>query len=966
MSKSYEFPCGCRFPVVGQEEDGRPRIQFDPQLENVPLTCERTWDLISSGNTKGVFQLESRLGQMMAKRLKPRNIEHLAALVAIMRPGCLEALRDGKSVAQHYIDRKNGNEDVELFHPALEGALGPTYGEMCIHKSSYISMADGSEKQICDIAVNDKTQSLIEKSNMVCPSDTCIRVIKSKYEQGLTIRLENGYTITLTKDHKLWTNKGWVEAQYLDSNKHVVATCIKQYSHKQCRQWFLNEFANSIDTAYFIGQLVGDGCSGSAICSGTDEQHTPLLEWLKKHTSLRLKPYKNNKGCNYIGVSHKALANWKDLNIGNRKTKYRLWIESLGLHKTKLEKIIPHCVFITSDKNRRAFLAGLLDSDGYIGQSNSGNTCTIHYCSNNYTIINSIRKLLSIDGIATYITPDYKHIYICNTKKFINLIGQYLVVKTWKHKGNLSTDSNYGTIRCREVKDTILQSHTSLRSYFNHLRPFDRRSLFTSHGFCGQWIGEAVGNNYGDIKWMRIKNIKKTPAQQFYSISIQNNHNVIANGIVVKNCYQEQAMRIAQDVAGFDLQQADILRKAIGKKKPEIMAECKEAFMAGAEAEGIITKEQAEQIFGWIEKSQRYSFNKSHAVSYAINAYLSAYAKAHFPRVFFTSYLYFAKEKQRPREEINELVNNAKLMDIEVYSPDIRHMNKHFKLIDGNIYFGLSDVKGIGDSIIQRLSTHITTCEKEIDKSRDEWNWIDFLVFVSQNVNSTAVKALISSGALEYMQVTRTKMLFDYEVYSRLSSREQEWVKLLMHNAMKHDEDAIPNLLEEILYAMVQCPPGRSGACATKKRLEKVTGFYSLLQNPPHIMEDMPEWIASVEESLLGTPITCTTVDSCDTEAANCTCREFLNKEGGRQGVILLACQVNTVNEIRTKKGKNPGQKMAFLTVSDNSGLLDSVVTFPDMWKEYKSLLTVGNTIMLCGERGKEKDSLIVKKVWQI
>ena len=87
--------------------------------------------------------------------------------------------------------------------------------------------------------------------------------------------------------------------------------------------------------------------------------------------------------------------------------------------------------------------------------------------------------------------------------------------------------------------------------------------------------------------------------------------------------YQEQAMRIAKQIAGFNLQEADNLRKAIGKKKPEEMAKLKKKFIKGSKKLKIVNNDEAEEIFGWIEKSQRYSFNKSHAVSYAMNAYLS-------------------------------------------------------------------------------------------------------------------------------------------------------------------------------------------------------------------------------------------------------------------------------------------------------------------------------------------------------
>jgi DNA polymerase-3 subunit alpha len=102
--KYFTYACGCKFPI--QEVDGVTKIDFQPTIENLNLDCQRTWDLISDGNTKGVFQLESRLGKQSAKKLKPENLEQLSALIAILRPGCLEAMRDGKSVTNHYIDKK--------------------------------------------------------------------------------------------------------------------------------------------------------------------------------------------------------------------------------------------------------------------------------------------------------------------------------------------------------------------------------------------------------------------------------------------------------------------------------------------------------------------------------------------------------------------------------------------------------------------------------------------------------------------------------------------------------------------------------------------------------------------------------------------------------------------------------------------------------------------------------------------
>ena len=167
--------------------------------------------------------------------------------------------------------------------------------------------------------------------------------------------------------------------------------------------------------------------------------------------------------------------------------------------------------------------------------------------------------------------------------------------------------------------------------------------------------------------------------------------------------YQEQAILIATEIAGFDLQEADILRKAIGKKKAGVMAQVKKSFLEKSGNKGVVTREQAEEIFSWIEKSQRYSFNKSHAISYAYNSYLTAYTKAHFPHEFFTSYLKHAIGKPDTYWEVHELVNNAKIMGIEIMPPSILHMNEEFQLIERHPTYGITNIKHVGSSVFKKM-----------------------------------------------------------------------------------------------------------------------------------------------------------------------------------------------------------------------------------------------------------------------
>jgi DNA polymerase-3 subunit alpha len=404
--------------------------------------------------------------------------------------------------------------------------------------------------------------------------------------------------------------------------------------------------------------------------------------------------------------------------------------------------------------------------------------------------------------------------------------------------------------------------------------------------------------------------------------------------------YQEESMQIAHDIAGFDLQEADMLRKAIGKKKPEEMAKLKKKFLTGSKQKNIVTEDQAEEIFSWIEKSQRYSFNKSHSISYAMNAYLSAYTKAHFSRIFFASYLKFAKDKIDPQQEIKELARNANEMGIDVRLPDLRNLNRHFFIKDKNIYFGLTDIKGVGDSVFKKILE--LTAQKDISSL----GYLQSISHILLNINSTAAKALVGSGALDYFKKNRTEILFHYEILSSLTKKELE-----LFDALIADKPtaSIKPMLAALLNEKI-----------TKKRIEPISNLIRSLENPPYSLTDKIEWLSDSENSLLGVAISCSKLDSYDISMTNTNCKEF--KTTLLSEKIILAGEVSNVNIIKTKKGKNPGQEMAFVSVEDAYGLLDSIIFFPEQLETYKHHLFQGNVLIFIGNKTKTKDGLVVEK----
>ena len=424
-------------------------------------------------------------------------------------------------------------------------------------------------------------------------------------------------------------------------------------------------------------------------------------------------------------------------------------------------------------------------------------------------------------------------------------------------------------------------------------------------------------------------------------------------GILV---YQEQAILIATEIAGFDLQEADILRKAIGKKKADVMAKVKKSFLEGASNKGIISKEQAEEIFSWIEKSQRYSFNKSHSVSYAYNAYLTAYCKAHFPHEFFTAYLKNAVGKPDTFWEVNELVNNAKIMGIEVLPPNIIHMNEEFKLIGKNPTYGMTNIKNVGSSVFKKMLAHIK--ENDIDLRTCDWDC--FLLLVAPFVNKKAFESLILAGVFDCFKISRSKMQHNFNLIKEFTKREIEWLK--NYKEARPSATAVECIGEMVEASRVK---SKNRPIFRQDRIPVIEDLLVTYDNPGYDLYDSPSWVSKVEEELLGISLTCNKVDEYDTSRSNCSCKEFIDGFNSQKGIVL-AVKIDTVREWTIKKGKAKGMKMGFVTVSDTSCSLDNVTAFSDEWEKYKKILHEGNTVLIRGMKDKNRGSFLIKKVEQL
>jgi len=137
----YKFECGCEIPIVNETikpNDGLPSMEID--YYNINHNCPATWSLFCEGKTKGIFQLEKSLGKSWSEKVKPVSIEEVSALVSLIRPGTLKAIVDGKSMTKHFVDRKNGEEEFEYFHPSASKILDVTHG-VIVYQEQTLALA---------------------------------------------------------------------------------------------------------------------------------------------------------------------------------------------------------------------------------------------------------------------------------------------------------------------------------------------------------------------------------------------------------------------------------------------------------------------------------------------------------------------------------------------------------------------------------------------------------------------------------------------------------------------------------------------------------------------------------------------------------------------------------------------------------------------------------------------------------
>lgn len=364
--------------------------------------------------------------------------------------------------------------------------------------------------------------------------------------------------------------------------------------------------------------------------------------------------------------------------------------------------------------------------------------------------------------------------------------------------------------------------------------------------------------------------------------------------------YQEQVMRTVQVLANFSLGGADILRRAIGKKIPEVLQEQRNDFIRGC-AENDIKEDLANRIFDLIDKFAGYGFNKSHSAAYALISYQTAWLKANYPVDFMAALLTI--ERSKP-DSIVKLISECQEMNIPVLPPDINDSDMIFKASNGKIRFGLNAIKNVGETALESILN-----------ARDEAGRFGNLLEVfsqidTSKVNTRVLEALIKSGVFDSLESNRKKILEGMDNILSLANAEKS---LNMENQVSFF-DLLPEQESEKSRTKIDLPDIHDWKMKTRLKFEKeALGFY-ISGHPLNPFINEINTYSKIDKSM-------------DLKSPD---RRFNFKE------VINIAGVITSKVIRLSKKNN--EKWAMLTVEDLWGSIE-VLAFAKIFKKSADIL---------------------------
>ncbi len=480
----------------------------------------------------------------------------------------------------------------------------------------------------------------------------------------------------------------------------------------------------------------------------------------------------------------------------------------------------------------------------------------------------------------------------------------------------LDNDAAYALFREGKTTGVFQFESSGMKKYLRQLQPGNIEDLIAMVSLYRpgpmELIPDYIARKFGRQEVSYLHPLLEKSLKKTYGIAI----------------YQEQIMQMARDLAGFSLGEADVLRKAVGKKKVKLLAEQKKKFIEGCVTNDI-PKNKAEEIFSFIEPFAGYGFNRSHAACYAFIAYQTAYLKANYPAEFMAS-LMTADQNNLDRVAIE--IDECNRMGIRVLAPNVNESFSSFSVVaetlqttEPHIRFGLTAVRNVGDAVAKAI-VH------ERKENGLYQNLEDFLTRLGgQFLNKKVLEGLIKSGSLD-----------------AFGARDELWHNMDKLLLFIKESEINKNSMQKDLFSS----QNGGESYAVKLILEK-----------DHPSEDKSE-ILSWEKEFLGLYVSEHPFNKYEQLFKDLISPiSAVNKYYGGDKLIRSAGVITTLKKIVTRKG----DPMMFLGLDDGHGNLE-VLIFPKLYQAITVDLAEGDILLVEGAVSMKDDErkILANKVWRV
>lgn len=890
-------------------------------IDTIPLDDPKTYELYQRGETNGTFQFESAGMQKYLRDLKPDKFDDLIAMNALYRPGPLEYIPD-------FIARKHGRQAVTYDLPDMEEYLKDTFG-ICVAGDTLVYDAvtgkrvriDALENRVGNFYVQGVDENLKPRKAPVT-----YWVCNGK-KPVLRVKLKNGSSVKMTSNHRVLTENGWREIGELHPGDHIATP----------RQLYAADHQSfDANKLRVLAYLLADGAlSGHGATAEFVSKDKALIEEYKTALDAfeRLEPrtLQQVRGVTRVMVAGKDKKHYHETNsLVQMLREHGLKTKKGGCRSG--DKFVPEFVFGLNESQIGCFLASLWDCDGHVGEK----ICFLKTIS--LQLATDVQTLLLRLGIysTAYETRYFNNrrqeevtayqVSVYNLKAFSDKIAPFLVSKKMPEReltGNESRDALSRTIFFSEVERAwngsqrkLMDTYGFSRQHFNTLNKSRPRIAAHTASPLAEVLDLPRTSCHLNVRWEEIVEIVPAGEELVYDITVDGIHNFVGNNIILHNCvYQEQIMLLSQKLAGFSKGDADVLRKAMGKKQKAVLDKMKGQFIEGAVAKGH-PAEKLEKVWTDWEAFASYAFNKSHSTCYAFVAYQTAYLKAHYPSEYMAAVL---THSQSNIEKITFFLEECKRMGLNVKGPDINESAVNFSVNKkGDIRYGMGAVKGVGEAAVETLIA-------ERKENGPFTSIFDFMRRLNlRTVNKKVLESLAFAGAYDSLVPNRA-------VFFQPSDKFETFIEHLLKYGAAHQEDKIMStnslfgdLSDSVSIPEPPLPKAEPWNLILKLQKEKdVVGIYL----SGHPLDDFRyEW------ENFATPLE--KIDN------------FQNRKVNIAGFVLKA-------EHRiSQKGTGWGR----FTVQDYTGSLE-ITMFSETYQKFKSFFEEGTSLYITGEQKQRYNS---------